>query len=91
MGCDTHAGAQGSRVVASGGPFGVQVKRFQAPATLYAVCPLCGTEERYEFDGSDYLNYPTANEAFDFQACCSGCDANYPVRLMLTIAVEVVS
>ena len=66
----------------------VDVKRFYLPGVkLTGACPKCAKKCVSDFE-NEYLSYPTAEKAFDFDCCCK-CGHEWKVKLVLRIALTL--
>jgi hypothetical protein len=69
----------------------IEVKRFYLPGVkIQDECRKCGTTVVRNYE-TQYLNYPTANEAFDETLYCEHCDREWDVKLILNVSLEAAS
>lgn len=70
--------------------FEIEVKRFYLPGLDVRVeCPNCKRTVEVPGDGH-YLSYPPANAPFTHTVWCSDCEHEWPIKLLLTVKLEVV-
>ena len=68
----------------------LDVKRCEFPnLSIVDRCPDCERKVRSKLYGDRYLSYPEMNKPFEYHMYCSECDKNWPVRLLLTVELEV--
>ena len=70
-------------------PRRICIKQFNLPVTITDNCPKCGTEVTRDFQGDNYISYPTIGEPEPIFFYCEPCRAEWKRHIVIQFSVTV--